>query len=157
MMHSLLFVVAEEQERRLVEERFGRTAPIIVTGVGAVNVFRTLSPIPRDTELVNVGFAGSADYAIGSEYEITECLLYHPNVTYQEPLFRLTPYTQERPTTICFTNNDFVLQSDYKRCVFDMELAFILAMGFEKVHSLKIVSDNLSLHEYRGECKATNQ
>ena len=41
-----------------------------------------------------------------------------------------------------------LLQSDYHDCVFDMELAYIAAMGFAKVHSLKYVSDNLSLHDY---------
>ena len=48
----------------------------------------------------------------------------------------------------CFSNCDFVLASDYKDCVFDMELAFIVGMGFTDVRALKIVSDNLSLHEY---------
>ena len=46
------------------------------------------------------------------------------------------------------TNCDFVLQSDHKDCVFDMELAFIAAQGFAAVSALKIVSDNLSLHDY---------
>ena len=49
---------------------------------------------------------------------------------------------------ICYTNTDFVLASDYKDCVFDMELAFIAALGFKNLHSLKYVSDNLSLHAY---------
>ena len=47
-----------------------------------------------------------------------------------------------------FTNVDFVLQSKEHDCVFDMELAFICGMGFESVRAIKIVSDNLSLHEY---------
>ena len=42
-----------------------------------------------------------------------------------------------------------MLQSDYQDCVFDMELAYIAALGFEQLYSLKIVSDNLSLHDYR--------
>ena len=29
-----------------------------------------------------------------------------------------------------------------------MELAFIAALGFKQLHSLKYVSDNLSLHTY---------
>jgi hypothetical protein len=41
-----------------------------------------------------------------------------------------------------------VLASDYKDCVFDMELAFIAALGFTNLHSWKYVSDNLSLHAY---------
>ena len=49
---------------------------------------------------------------------------------------------------VCYTNCDFVLASDYKDCVFDMELAFIAALGFKNLHSFKYVSDNLSLHAY---------
>ena len=52
-------------------------------------------------------------------------------------------------SSICYSNTDFVLQSDYKDCVFDMELAYIAAMGFTQLSALKIVSDNLSLHTYR--------
>lgn len=48
----------------------------------------------------------------------------------------------------CFTGTDFVLASDYRDCVFDMELAFIAALGFRRLSSLKYVSDNLSLHAY---------
>ena len=41
------------------------------------------------------------------------------------------------------------MDSDYRDCVFDMELAYIAALGFENLCSIKIVSDNLSLHTYR--------
>ena len=51
--------------------------------------------------------------------------------------------------SVCYSNTDFVLQSDYRDCVFDMELAYIAALGFENLYSIKIVSDNLSLHTYR--------
>ena len=50
----------------------------------------------------------------------------------------------------CYTSNDFVTSTTIKEdCVFDMELAYIAAMGFQHLHALKIVSDNLSLHTYR--------
>ena len=61
-------------------------------------------------------------------------------------------YLKESQTclqSVCYSNTDFVLQSDYKDCVFDMELAYIAALGFQNLCSLKIVSDNLSLHAYR--------
>lgn len=49
----------------------------------------------------------------------------------------------------CYTSNDFVLNTDIKEpCVFDMELAYIMALGFKRVKSIKIVSDNLSIKEY---------
>lgn len=41
--------------------------------------------------------------------------------------------------------------------VFDMELAFIMAMGFKNVKSEKIVSDNLNLKEFEKYGKAKNR
>ena len=48
----------------------------------------------------------------------------------------------------CYTNTDFVLQSEHQDCVFDIELAFIAGMGFTRLRAIKHVSDNLSLHAY---------
>ena len=39
---------------------------IVVMGVGAINVMHALSSIPRDAHLLNIGYAGSANYEIGS-------------------------------------------------------------------------------------------
>ena len=49
----------------------------------------------------------------------------------------------------CLTGTDFVLESNVSGCVFDMELAYIKALGFENVIAYKYVSDNLDLQEYR--------
>ncbi len=136
-----LIVVAESKERALAAERFPNI-PIIECGVGALNIMQALRDVPLDTEIINFGYAGSANYEIGTEVEVGECRLYHPNVTYPEPIFQLAGDTR------CFTGVDFVLESKETDCVFDMELAFICGMGFKNVRSIKIVSDNLSLHEY---------
>lgn len=129
---------------------------IIVTGVGAINVVHTLRDLPRDAKIINIGYAGSANYAIGSAVCVNEVRLNHPCVTYPEPELHLQAlpleYLKESQTclqSVCYSNTDFVLQSDYKDCVFDMELAYIAALGFQNLCSLKIVSDNLSLHAYR--------
>ena len=134
----------------------GTVWDIIVTGVGAINVMHTLRDVPRDAQLINIGYAGSANYAIGSAACVTEARLNHPCVTYLEPELKLTTipanYLKEPANclqSVCYSNTDFVLQSDYKDCVFDMELAYIAALGFENLYALKIVSDNLSLHDYR--------
>ena len=128
--------IAEEGERDLIAKYLPNCNwPVIVTGVGAINIIQALSELPREAAILNIGFAGSA------------------NVTYPEPTLMLKPFddglwpiAQEK--AICYSNCDFVLQSDYKDCVFDMELAFIASLGFESVSALKIVSDNLSLHDY---------
>ena len=159
-------LLAEEGERALLDkaqEELGLEwgdAKILYTGVGAINIIRTLQDLDREAELVNVGYAGSANFDIGTWVAVTEARLNHPNVTYPEPELkvegrmcnvegvRFKVESGKLKEAVCYTNTDFVLQSDYKDCVFDMELAFIAALGFKKLHSLKYVSDNLSLHAY---------
>jgi hypothetical protein len=149
-------IMAEEGER----EQLGldlQDATLVYTGVGAINIIRSLQSLDREAELYNIGYAGSANYDLGTWVEVNEVRLNHPNVTYAEPRLPLQTLREaEIPgyrgtgalTSVCYSNCDFVLASDYKDCVFDMELAFIAALGFKHLHSLKYVSDNLSLHAY---------
>ena len=155
-------VMAEEGEQVLLDkarEQLGldlRDATLVYTGVGAINIIRSLQNFDREAEIYNIGYAGSANFDVGTWVEVTEVRLNHPNVTYPEPELRLIdesmgaelPLDHDTIRAICYTNTDFVLASDYKDCVFDMELAFIAALGFKNLHSLKYVSDNLSLHAY---------
>ena len=150
-------VMAEEGERVLLDKARTQLGldlsdiPVIFTGVGAINIIRSLQNLDRDAELINIGYAGSANFDLDTWVEVTEVRLNHPNVTYAEPELHLTPYTLHRTPAkqaICYSNCDFVLASDNKDCVFDMELAFIAALGFKRLHSFKYVSDNLSLHAY---------
>ena len=149
--------MAEEGELSLLDkakEELGldlRDAQLIYTGVGAINIIRTLAGLDRDAEVYNIGYAGSANFEIGTWVEVTEVRLNHPNVTYPEPELQLSQIPNHQLPiikSVCYTNTDFVLASDYKDCVFDMELAFIASLGFKQLHSLKYVSDNLSLHTY---------
>lgn len=150
-------IMAEEGERVLLDQAKEALeldlsdAELIFTGVGAINIIRSLQHLDREAELINIGYAGSANFDLGTWVEVTEVRLYHPNVTYPEPELKIS----NQQSTInnvkqapCFTSTDFVLASDYKDCVFDMELAFIAALGFTNLYSYKYVSDNLSLHAY---------
>ena len=149
--------MAEEGEHVLldqVREQWGldlSDATLVYTGVGAINIIRSLQDLDREAEVYNIGYAGSANFDLGSWVEVTEVRLNHPNVTYPEPELKLEPIglsNQQVKQAVCYSNCDFVLASDYQDCVFDMELAFIAALGFKHLHSLKHVSDNLSLHAY---------
>lgn len=149
--------MAEEGEHVLldqVREQLGldlSDATLVYTGVGAINIIRSLQDLDREAEVYNIGYAGSANFELGSWVEVTEVRLNHPNVTYPEPKLKLEPIGLQKEQVkqaVCYSNCDFVLASDYKDCVFDMELAFIAALGFKHLHSLKHVSDNLSLHAY---------
>jgi hypothetical protein len=155
-------VMAEVGERPLIDkarEELGLDlgdTEILFTGVGAINIIRSLQHLDREAEVYNIGYAGSANFDLGTWVEVSEVRLNHPNVTYPEPRLTLIdeslgaelPLVHDTIRAICYTNTDFVLASDYKDCVFDMELAFIAALGFKRLHSLKCVSDNLSLHAY---------
>lgn len=150
-------IMAEDGERVLLDkarEQLGldlSDATLLYTGVGAINIIRSLQNLDRDAELYNIGYAGSANFDLGTWVEVTEVRLNHPNVTYKEPELQLPITNYQSPMVkqaICYSNTDFVLASDYRDCVFDMELAYIAALGFKNLHSLKYVSDNLSLHAY---------
>ncbi len=147
-----MIVIATTAEIKLIEELLGEEAysyyPIVITGVGGTNICKNLRNVPLDTTIINIGYAGSANTPIGTVVDVECCQLYHPNVKYNEPFYQLKLTCKGSTMLPCYTSNDFVLQSDYHDCVFDMELAYICAMGFKNVCSLKVVSDNLSLHEY---------
>ena len=155
-------IMPEEGERELLSkarEQLGldlSDAEIIFTGVGAINIIRSLQSLHRAAQLYNIGYARSAHFDLVTWVEVSEVRLNHPNLTYPEPRLPLIdeslgaelPLVHDPLRAVCYTNTDFVLASDYKDCVFDMELAFIAALGFTHLHSLKYVSDNLSLHTY---------
>lgn len=137
-----MIVVATDEEYKLAKKRF-KGQKITKTGVGGINVIKKLKHFPKWLKITNFGYAGSNVIPIGTEIRVDNCKLYHPNVEYEEPVYKLDG------DTTCYTSNDFVLETKIKEpVVFDMELAYILALGFKNVESIKIVSDNLSLKKY---------
>ena len=94
--------MAEEGERPLLDQLFEQTGldlrneKILFTGVGGINIIRNLQHIDRDTEIYNVGYAGSANFDLGTWVEVTESRLNHPNVTYPEPELKLSPITNHQ-------------------------------------------------------------
>ena len=142
-----LVVIAEAEEMKLVKELGYDKLPILITGVGALNVISALKDIPKNTHIINIGYAGSKDIEPGNFYYVERTTLYHPNVDYSEPEYP-TIYDWQYKEKKCYTGCDFVLQSDISDCLFDMEVSYICALGFN-VTSIKYVSDNLDLQEYR--------
>ncbi len=154
-------LIAEDQELKLIEE-LGLCADewqVVITGVGALNIMQATRSIPKDALVVNIGYAGSSNFEIGSWVDVTEAKLHHPKVTYPEPTQLLTVHAKEIGVTpaiadtmlqaVCYSGVDFVTESIFRDCAFDMEVAFIAGMGFSRFCSIKYVSDNLDLHSYR--------
>ena len=148
-----IIVVATDEEYKLAKERF-KGHRIIQTGVGGINVYQTLKHVSRWRKITNFGYVGSNNIPVGTEVKIFECRLYHPTVEYLEPAYLLDCNLLDRNLVDCYTSSDFITKTEITEpCVFDMELAYICAMGFKRVESIKIVSDNLSLHEYEENVK----
>ena len=112
-----IIVMAEEGELSLLDkakEQLGldlRDAQLIYTGVGAINIIRSLAGLDRDAEVYNIGYVGSANFEIGTWVEVTEVRLNHPNVTYPEPELQLSPITNHQsPITNHQLQNPFAIQ-----------------------------------------------
>ena len=151
-----LVVIAEAEEMKLVQKLGYQTAQILITGVGPLNIIEALKDIPRDTRIINIGYAGSKDLEPGKFYMVDYSCLNHPNVSYPEPIYQLRAsiLDDQFDKRTCYTGCDFVLETKLGNCLFDMELAYIMALGFENVLSFKYVSDNLDLQEYRKTLKS---
>ena len=139
----MIVVVATDEEYEIAKKRFKHKL-IIKTGVGGVNVINKLRYIPRFVKILNFGFVGSTPIPVGTEVKIGEVKSYHPNVEFEENKYKLNG------DVVCYTAGDFVTASvkEDKDFVVDMELIYIVALGFKKVESIKIVSDTLNLQDY---------
>lgn len=144
----MLVVIAEQNELKLVKELGYENYPVIITGVGGMNIIEALRDIPKDTEILNIGHVGSNVLPIGTIVEIVKVATNHEIAHFNEPFKFLHNIRNEYEETCCYTSTDFVTHTDKKEpCVFDMELAFICSM-FNNVGSIKVVSDNLNKEEY---------
>ena len=148
----MLVVIAEKEELKLVEELGYSGYPVLITGVGGLNVVNALKRLSKDTEILNIGYCGSNNLEIGSKVMIRFVRTHHNVADFKEvPLSCITDGGIKRVD--CYTSTDFVINTTIKEdCVFDMELAFIRAM-FNNVRSIKVVSDNLNKEDYEKNIK----
>ena len=140
-----IVAVATPQERKLIK-RFLTDEDyeaVVITGVGGTNVIRTLRSYPQDTHIINIGFAGSGTIPKGTAVRVKQVSLYHKVCDYEEPVMKIASEGVN-----CYTSCDFVGDKERESSVFDMELAFITSLGFLKVESIKVISDNINYSEY---------
>ena len=148
-MSRTVILAAEEAEYRKCLEYFPEYECILM-GVGAGNVIKTCSSLPEGTRVINVGYAGSNVLPIGTVTTVSashRLVNGHYNFTDHANPLVLSP-----EGVPCYTNNDFVTESDKTEpTLFDMELNYIAAFSprLELLFSIKIVSDNLSIDVFR--------
>ena len=150
-----MVVIASQEELKLVHELGYSDNPILITGIGGINVIQSLKDLPKDTPILNIGYAGSNCLKVGTTVEVSKVCTNHDKAHFVETDLYLKPLNGSLPSYTCYTNTDFVTHTEkFEPCVFDMELAFIRAM-FDNVYSIKVISDNLSLNQYRDVVKQT--
>ena len=145
-------VIATNEEKLLLDNIIPdhHKYELIITGVGGLNVYEKLAKINRKAQIINIGYCGSNWGKIGELYSVKSVQLFHPNCKFDSPKYDLKVDVCGVKKADCFTSSDFVISAGYlkKKALFDMELAFILAMGFKNVISYKVVSDNLNVSQY---------
>ena len=132
-------------------------AQIVTTGVGGASVVSALQGIPRDCRIINVGFCASSAFAIGDAVGVSACEYYMPKsgikpVCHGIHAVGIYGLPLVNTGALCCTVGDFLTEKpadDAPLTVYDMELAFIRALGFHEVCAIKIVSDNFNFEQYQ--------
>lgn len=149
----MIITIAEASELKLIEEITGGQAwsgRIIITGVGMMNTIRALKDVDRSATILNLGYAGTNSLEVGKCYQVSGAATHHSLANFREEMTWLDQYFMDREAYPCYSSTDFATQSKIEHpALFDMELAAIAAMGFNKVMSIKKVSDKLDYDEYK--------
>lgn len=153
----MIITIAEPGELKLIEEITGGRAwagKIIITGVGILNTINALKDIPKSATILNLGYAGSNTLEKGKCYQVSASFTHHSKAQFREDPIWLEQYFMDRDAFPCYTATDFVEKTEVDHpALFDMELAAIASMGFNKVMSIKKVSDTLNYEQYKEESK----
>lgn len=153
----MIIAIAEPSELKLIEEITGGhswSGRIIITGVGMMNTIRALKDVDRSATILNLGYAGTNSLEVGKCYQVSGVATHHSLANFNEDMIWLEQYFMSRDAYPCYSSVDFTTESKIDHpALFDMELAAIAAMGFNKVMSIKKVSDKLDYEQYKKEAE----
>lgn len=153
----MIITIAEPSELKLIEEITGGHAwsgRIIITGVGMMNTIRALKDVDRNATILNLGYAGTNSLEVGKCYQVSSVATHHRLASFREEMIWLEQYFIDRDAYPCYSSADFTTESKIDHpALFDMELAAIAAMGFNKVMSIKKVSDKLDYEQFKKEAE----
>lgn len=121
-------------------------AKIVITGAGLSNVIQTpIFKVNSNDHLINIGYAGSNLYPIGTVCSVKKCRRLTPSLTINESELELNSLLTG---VCCYTADSFIEHARDEIPLVDMEL-YYLASIYPQIQSLKIVSDNLDFNEYK--------
>lgn len=167
-MTKILFVVAEMQEAEQLIKHYqlhkriynsidlwsNNDFYLIVTGAGVNNIISSLSMamhlgvlIPA-RPVINIGYAGAKGINVGQVVCVKNCHCLEFPVKANTNVENCVRISNEGYN--CYTSFDFVEKAETtEQTLFDMELAYIARFVFGKLHSIKIVSDNLDYDGFK--------
>ena len=148
----MIIVASDIKELSILDkETINRAEKVLITGVGGANAVKTLIGYenPYDMDVLNVGYAGSNSLDVGTRVQVSIVNTHKYNVQFDEEGVELDRISDDLPAVPCYTASDFVTKTKVKDpAVFDMELAYLAALGFRKLYSIKVVSDKLNVKQY---------
>ncbi len=176
-MKNVLIVCAMEKEAKQIAEKLGMVEVsnslyenlendnrLLITGIGkqltAISLTKYLCNKEKPDLIINVGYAGSTDIAIGKWVNISRVYNYEWDIPGEEKHVMIAGGSQklellnnnEVETVECYSSESFVTETDIEEHVaFDMELhsvSLICDLNNIPLIALKKISDNLSLDKY---------
>lgn len=124
------------------------TVEKLITGIGGCNTVQTLfrnQDKLKDKIIINIGYAGSTQYELGSVVSVNKVLKYDKSNVIKFPEFSMSAYSFVE--NACYTADNFIEANGTYVPLVDMELYYI-RMLYPNVYSFKIVSDNLDEKTY---------
>lgn len=182
-MKNVLIVCAMEKEAKQIAEKLGMVEVsnslyenlendnrLLITGIGkqltAISLTKYLCNNEKPDLIINVGYAGSTDIAIGKWVNISRVYNYEWDIPGEEKHVMIAGGSQklellnnnEVEKVECYSSESFVTETDIEEHVaFDMELhsvSLICDLNNIPLIALKKISDNLSLDKYYDNLKS---
>ena len=176
-MKKILIVCAMEKEGKQIAEKLEMKEiskglfenkengkRLLITGIGkqltAISLTEYLCNNAKPDLIINVGYAGSTDIAVGKWVNIARVYNYEWDIPGEEKYVMLAGGSQnlellnnsDVEVVECYTAEGFVVETDIEDHVaFDMELhsiSLICDLTEIPLMALKKISDNLSLDKY---------
>ena len=155
-MNNLTILVATEDEKRaLIPTEYYDN--VFITGIGIINIIKTLKDTKFDGTIINIGYAGAtSNIKVGEVCFVNNSYCYRNIYNNLDSIKVNTLEVQGVKCVSCATSMDFVADSKHTNTLFDMELRAILEF-YNDCYSIKIVSDNGCMEDYDNALKVLEE
>ena len=127
-MNNLTILVATEDEKRaLIPTEYYDN--VFITGIGIINIIKTLKDTKFDGTIINIGYAGAtSNIKVGEVCFVNNSYCYRNIYNNLDSIKVNTLEVQGVKCVSCATSMDFVVDSKHTNTLFDMELRDTIEM-----------------------------